>query len=179
MPVRILLADDNPFVRKMIHKLIEGPGREIVEAENGQEAVSLALENRPQVAVLDLAMPQMDGLTAARHIHNQLPELPILMYTMHWSSQLEVEAIKSGIRKVIAKADSASLVAAVQELVDASTQSAASTAQASPLAVPPDPATLPAIEPPPDPIPDTVATESPGPADAVTAVTEDPQEPPA
>lgn len=119
MPLRVLLADDNPLVRKSVRRLLEEPGREIFEAENGQQAIALALEHHPHVAVFDLAMPVMDGLTAAREVHNHLPELPILMYTMHWSSQLEVETIKSGIRKVIAKSDSSTLVAAVKEVLEA------------------------------------------------------------
>jgi CheY-like chemotaxis protein len=149
MPARILIADDNPSVRKTVRLLLQGPDTEILEAENGQQAVSQAIEQRPQIAVLDLAMPVMDGLTAARHIHNQLPELPILMYTMHWSSQLELEAIKSGIRKVIAKADSGALVAAIQDVLNAMPPPAtAIAAQPAMLPMPPDPAAvLPAIEP--------------------------------
>jgi CheY-like chemotaxis protein len=150
MPARILIADDNPSVRKTVRLLLQGPDTEILEAENGQQAVSQAVEQRPQIAVLDLAMPVMDGLTAARHIHNQLPELPILMYTMHWSSQLELEAIKSGIRKVIAKADSASLVAAIQDVLKAIPPPAAAVPAPQPaiLPIPPDPVgVLPAIEP--------------------------------
>ncbi len=148
MPARILIADDNPSVRKTVRLLLQGPDTEILEAENGQQAVSQAIEQRPQIAVLDLAMPVMDGLTAARHIHNQLPELPILMYTMHWSSQLELEAIKSGIRKVIAKADSGALVAAIQDVLKAMPPPAAVAApQPAILPARPDPAVLPAIEP--------------------------------
>jgi DNA-binding NarL/FixJ family response regulator len=88
----------------------------------------------------------MDGLQAAREIHQHLPELPIVMYTMHWSSQLQVEAMKSGISRVVAKADSASLVAAVQELVKA-VPAEASIQPLDPIAIPPQtPLALPAIE---------------------------------
>lgn len=144
--MRILIADDNSAVRRSLRQLLTEPGRELLEAENGQRAVDLALEHRPDIAVLDLAMPLMDGLQAAREIHQHLPELPIVMYTMHWSSQLQVEAMKSGISRVVAKADSASLVAAVQELVKA-VPAEASIQPLDPIAIPPQtPLALPAIE---------------------------------
>lgn len=162
MPARILIADDNPSVRKTVRLLLQGPDTEILEAENGQQAVSQAVEQRPQLAVLDLAMPVMDGLTAARHIHNLLPDLPILMYTMHWSSQLELEAIKSGISKVIAKADSASLIAAIQDVLKAMPPPAAAVApQPATLPAQPDPAALPAIEVAAVPPAESIAAETP------------------
>ena len=146
--MRILIADDNAAVRRTLSQFLTEPGREIVEAENGQRAVALALEHHPDIAVLDLAMPLMDGLMAAREIHQHFPQLPIVMYTMHWSSQLQVEAIKSGISRVVAKADSASLVAAVRELVKAEPE--ASVQPLDPIAIPlPTPAVLQAIEAPP------------------------------
>jgi CheY-like chemotaxis protein len=163
MPNRILIADDNPSVRRTIRRLLQGPDTEILEADNGQQAVSRAVEQRPQIAVLDLAMPGMDGLTAARHIHNQLPELPILMYTMHWSSQLELEAIKSGVHKVIAKADSTSLVAAIQDFLKATPPPAAAVAlQPATLPTQPDPAgALPVIEVAAVAPPESIAAETP------------------
>ena len=174
MPVRILVADDNSFVRKNVRKLLEGPGREIIEAENGQQAIALALEHRPQVAVFDLAMPVMDGLTAARHLHNDLPELPILMYTMHWSSQLEVETIKSGIKKVIAKADSAGLIAAVNEVVGA--VPADSLLEPAALPVPDLPPVVAAIETASAPA-EAVAAEAPPAPDVPTVPSDDPADP--
>ena len=144
--MRILIADDNSAVRRTLRQFLTEPGREVIEADNGQRAVVLALEHRPDIAVLDLAMPVMDGLKAAREIHQHFPQLPIVMYTMHWSSQLQLEAIKSGISRVIAKADSASLIAAVQELVKA-VPPEASIKPLDPIAIPPQaPVALPGIE---------------------------------
>jgi DNA-binding NarL/FixJ family response regulator len=62
-------------------------------------------------------MPVMDGLSAARQISKLLPDTPMLMYTMHWSPQVEVEAQKVGVRSVVAKSDSRLLVSTVQQLL--------------------------------------------------------------
>ncbi|HEX3818936.1 MAG TPA: response regulator, partial [Candidatus Sulfotelmatobacter sp.] len=74
MPIRILIADDSPSVRKTIRQLLQYSGWQILEAENGLQAISQALELHPEIVVLDLAMPGMDGLAVARQIHNRLPE---------------------------------------------------------------------------------------------------------
>lgn len=118
MPVRILIADDNSVFRKTLRQLLEGVDQwEIIEAGDGQEALSKCLEIRPRVVVLDLAMPVKDGLAAAREIAELLPETPILMCTMHMSAHVEAEALKSGIRKVLSKSDSSLLVPAIQQLL--------------------------------------------------------------
>ena len=67
MPVRILIADDNPVVRTALRHLLESVGHwEIIDVENGLEAIAQAQEFRPNLIILDLVMPVMDGLTAAR-----------------------------------------------------------------------------------------------------------------
>ena len=120
MQGRILIADDNPAVRRTLRQLLEGAGfGEIIDTEDGQAALSRAIEVRPDVIVLDLAMPVMDGLSAAREISKALPEATILMYTMHWSAQLELEAKKCGVRMLVSKSQSSVLLAAVKELLDA------------------------------------------------------------
>jgi DNA-binding NarL/FixJ family response regulator len=93
---------------------------EIVEAENGEEAISKFQELHPNLVVLDLAMPVKDGLSAAREISKLSPDTPIVLYTMHNSAHLELEAQKSGIRKVLSKSDSAQLIATIQQLLSAS-----------------------------------------------------------
>ncbi len=120
MPVIILIAEDNPAVRGAMHTLLEDAGPwQIVDVENGQEAVSKAQELKPNLILLDLVMPVLDGLSAARQISKLLPGTPMLMYTMHWSQQVEVEAQKVGVRKLISKTHSKLLVATVQELMAA------------------------------------------------------------
>jgi CheY-like chemotaxis protein len=118
MPVRILIAEDSPSVKNALRHLLEGAGPwEIVDVDNGKEAVAKAQELNPDLCILDLVMPVMDGLNAARQISKLLPNTPILMHTMHWSQQVEIEAQKVGVRKVVSKADSMLLISTVQQLL--------------------------------------------------------------
>jgi len=122
MPIRILIADDNNIFRKALRRLLEKSGTwDINEAEDGQQAISKALELRPEVIVLDLAMPIKDGLTAAREISAALPHTPLLMLTMHSSPQIEIEAQKAGVRRVLSKSDSTMLVPTVLQVLAAAT----------------------------------------------------------
>jgi DNA-binding NarL/FixJ family response regulator len=123
MGTRVLIADDSAAVRTALRTLLARPDREIIEAEDGAQALATALEASPDIAVIDLVMPNMDGLAAAREISSRLPGLPIVMCTMHGSPQLQVEALKVGVAKVISKADGGQIVALVEELL-ASRQSA-------------------------------------------------------
>ncbi len=118
MPIRILIAEDNPAVRTALHTLLAGAGPwEIVEVENGKDAIAKAQELKPNLIILDLVMSVMDGLSAARGISRLLPETPMLMYTMHWSPQVDVEAQKVGVRKVVSKADNRLLLSLVQQFL--------------------------------------------------------------
>ena len=115
---RILIAEDNRTVRTALRGLLQSAGPwEIVEVENGLEAVAKAQELRPNLIILDLVMPVMDGLSAARQISKLLPEIPMLMHTMHWSPQIELEAQKVGVRQVVSKADSKLLVSTVRQFL--------------------------------------------------------------
>lgn len=119
MPIRLLIADDNPVVRTALHQLLERAGEwEVVDAENGQEAIAKAQELAPHLIILDLVMPVMDGLAAAREISKLMPQTPLLMHTLHWSPQVEIEAQKVGVRKVVPKADSRGLISAIRHYLD-------------------------------------------------------------
>jgi len=144
MPTRILIADDNPIFRKALRNLLEGVHQwEVLEACDGEDAVSKSLDLRPNVVVLDLAMPVKDGLTAAREISHLLPETPILMCTMHFYPNLELEAKKSGVRAVLSKSEGSLLVSTVQAFT------AAQPLSQMPISVPTLPSPLP--PPPTDP----------------------------
>jgi len=120
MPTRLLIADDNPVVRAALHRLLESAGDwEIVDAENGRQAIAKAQELSPNLIILDLVMPVMDGLVAARELSKLMPQTPLLMHTLHWSAQVEIEAQKVGVRKVVPKADSRGLVAAIRQCLSA------------------------------------------------------------
>ena len=122
MPSRLLIADDHSTVRTLLRILLEShEGWQVcAEVTNGLDAVTKAIELKPDLIILDLAMPQMDGLRAARQISAMLPAVPILMHTMHNSSELELEAKKAGVRKVVNKTGSGDeLFAAIEQLLAA------------------------------------------------------------
>ena len=142
MPVKILISDDSPIFRRTLRNLLESEDHwQVFETGNGDEAVSQAGQLQPDVVILDLAMPVMDGLTAAREISKLLPDTPIVMCTMHNSPQMELEAKKAGIRLTISKANSMAIVPAIRQLVGATPAQVSGDAT---LAIP-----LPTIVPPP------------------------------
>jgi DNA-binding NarL/FixJ family response regulator len=118
MVTRILIVDDNEHVRKHLRTLLQNADRSFVvcgEAGDGQDAVTKAGELKPDVIILDLAMPVMDGVTAAREISKTSQRVAMFMYTLHTSAQLEVEAKTAGIRGIVAKPATADLVSLVRE----------------------------------------------------------------
>ena len=104
---------------------------EIFEAENGKEAIAKAQDLRPDLVILDLVMPLTDGLTASREITKLLPDVPILLHTLYSSPQLELEAGKVGVRRVVPKSESSVLVSAVQEILLSKLPTASAAAPAS------------------------------------------------
>ncbi len=120
MPVRILIADDNASVRAAMRQVLHYAGDqwEIVEAENGAEAVIKAQELIPNLIIVDLVMPLMDGLTAAKQIARTLPDIPILMHTLYPFPQVRLAAEKAGVRNVVPKSDSNVLVSAVERVLN-------------------------------------------------------------
>lgn len=113
--MRILIADDHPFVRNGVKNILEAHrGYEVCgEAENGAVAVQKVQELNPDVLVLDITMPVMNGIDAARQILEKRPDMPIVILSMHESgTQLEA-ARKLGIKGYVSKAR------AVQDLIRA------------------------------------------------------------
>jgi DNA-binding NarL/FixJ family response regulator len=105
LPSQILIADDHGKVRSVLKSLLESHADWQVcgEAANGVEAVQKAAELKPDLIILDLAMPVMDGLQAARNILSASPTVPILIHTNHAFSSLALEAKKNGVRMVVNK----------------------------------------------------------------------------
>ncbi len=119
MRARILIADDSPLVRRSIRRLLESnPEWEICgEAANGQEAIDQAMVLTPDIIVLDLVMPVMDGLQAARRMAVIAPKIPTVMLTMYASDQLRTEASEIGVQGVISKSQSSSLIETIETLL--------------------------------------------------------------
>ena len=105
--IRILLVDDHELMRKGIRALLErNPTFEVcAEATSGVEALKLAQEHRPDVVVLDVTMPEMGGLEAARHISEKVPETHILMFTIHDSEEMVRNTLDAGAHGYILKSD--------------------------------------------------------------------------
>jgi two-component system, NarL family, response regulator NreC len=118
MPIQILLADDHPIVRQGLKAILEREGFKVVgEASNGHEAVGLATQLKPDVAVLDLTMPLMNGIGAAREIVKALPKTKVVLLTMHTEDQYVLEAIRGGIRGYVLKTRAAEeLVQAIRDV---------------------------------------------------------------
>ncbi|MDD3581531.1 MAG: response regulator transcription factor [Desulfobacca sp.] len=103
--IRVLLADDHSIVRAGLRRIVEDSGdiEVIAEAADGREAIRLAHEVLPDVAVIDISMPDVDGLEVISQLHHDYPKLPILMLTMHEEEQYVVRAIGSGAMGYITK----------------------------------------------------------------------------
>src|SRR5579864_1166226 len=116
MKLRILIADDHEVVRRGLCALLQAhDGWEICgEATDGREAVEKAAELRPDIVLIDVGMPNLNGLNAARQILAAKPRTRVLIVTMHESEQLIREALEIGARGFLLKSDAAKdLVAAV------------------------------------------------------------------
>jgi len=118
-PFRILIADDHEVVRRGIRSLLEShPGWEVVgEAANGREAVECTGQLKPDLVLLDIGMPYLNGLEAARQILATQPLMRILILTIHDSEQVVRDVLALGARGFLSKSDAGQdLVAAVEAL---------------------------------------------------------------
>lgn len=121
MATRFLIADDHEMMRKALRNLINShAGWQVcAEAKDGGEAVAQAKELHPDVILLDLAMPIMDGMRAAREIRKTAPRTPMIMFTLHASPEIEEQAKSAGIRQVVSKAKNGGrLVTAIEQELD-------------------------------------------------------------
>jgi len=118
MPIRILLADDHVMFRQGLRVLLEQAGMSVIgEASDGQEALRLAHEHTPDVAVLDLAMPSLNGLETARRLRETLPQTKIVLLTMYPEEPYVLEALQAGAVGYVLKTQAAGDI--VQAIRDA------------------------------------------------------------
>jgi two-component system response regulator NreC len=120
MSTRIVLCDDHAVLRSGLRALLTAePGLEVVgEAGDGAEGVERVVALRPEVALLDITMPGMDGIAAARAIHRQAPEVKVLMLTMHDDPEYLFQALEAGAAGyVLKRAADVDLVEAIRQVV--------------------------------------------------------------
>ena len=119
MAVRILIADDHARIRSEIKQLISNSGYDwevCCEASDGQSAIEQAAQCKPELLILDLIMPQCDGMSAGRKIREFLPNTPMLLYSLLESEYLEREAKKAGFFAMVHKANSSlALISAIRD----------------------------------------------------------------
>src|SRR5688572_16176318 len=119
MPLRILIVDDHAVVRRGVRALLEScEGWEVCgEATTGREAVEQCRQLRPDVVVMDLSLPELNGLDATRQILKDSPRTEVLVLTMHHSEELVRDVLQAGARGYVLKSDAdASLISAVDSL---------------------------------------------------------------
>lgn len=103
--IRVLLADDHSIVRAGLRRIVEESGdmSVVAEASDGREAILLTQEKNPDVVVVDISMPGLDGLEVVSQLQNYQPRLPIIILTMHEEAQYVVRAIQAGAMGYITK----------------------------------------------------------------------------
>ena len=121
MAVRVLIADDDGAIRRLLSRLIESHSGWTVcaEARDGHEAVAKIAQLSPDVAVIDLAMPDMNGLQAGKEISEKKPGIPMLLLTVQQvSKELTTEARNAGFRGALSKNTGSEVVHAIEALLN-------------------------------------------------------------
>jgi two-component system response regulator NreC len=118
MPIRIVLADDHVLVRQGLKSLLEREGFQVVaEASDGQEALRHVESLQPDIAVMDISMPTLNGLNAAREVKRASPKTRTILLTQHDESQYIRDALEAGVKGYVLKSQVASdLVLAIRQV---------------------------------------------------------------
>ncbi|HSH02712.1 MAG TPA: response regulator [Anaerolineae bacterium] len=117
MPI-FLIADDAPFIRLRLTKLLESAGYEVVAASNGEDVLQLYPLTNPDLVILDIAMPKLDGLKALEKLMEQWPEAQVIMLTALDQEDVVVSAMKLGAKDFITKPyDGEQLLQAVRQII--------------------------------------------------------------
>src|ERR1700681_1403645 len=105
-PTRVLLADDHPLIRSGLRSLLERDGefKVVAEASDGYDAIERALEHKPDLILMDVGMPRLNGTDAAQHISEKLPNTRIIIVSMHSDESYVLRALKAGGRGYLLKA---------------------------------------------------------------------------
>lgn len=116
---RILIVDDSPLIRSGLRVLLEEQlGMAVAEAENGSDGIDKAQKIHPDLIVIDLVMPVMNGIDASRALKRLMPAVPIVMFTTFVDPHLKNVALAAGIQAVFDKTDNATqLIGSIQQLL--------------------------------------------------------------
>ena len=119
MAKTILVADDSPDIRKMLCEIFEAEEHYDIcaEATNGREAIDLAVKHRPELIILDLSMPVMNGLEASRELKRIMPSIPIILFTLYGDIENRALAADFLVDKVVSKVDAQRLMEHVRSLL--------------------------------------------------------------
>ncbi len=118
MPTRVLLADDHALIRQGLKTLLETRGFQVVgEASDGQETLRAIEKTRPDVAIVDISMPVLNGIDAARELKKSSPRTKVIVLTQHDEDQYVTEALRAGVKGYVLKSQAAhDLVHAIEEV---------------------------------------------------------------
>ena len=118
MPTRVLLVDDHALIRQGIKILLEKQGFQVVcEASDGQEALRFVQHTQPEIAIVDISMPILNGIDTARELKKTAPKTKVILLTQHDEDQYVTESLRAGVRGYVLKSQAGSdLVHAIQEV---------------------------------------------------------------
>ena len=105
----VMIVDDHAVIRHMLREVFEAEDLDVLDAVNGADGVQKAQQVNPGLIILDLSMPVMNGLEAARELKVLMPHVPLLMFTNNAGGIVEKEASSAGISAVVSKSDTDSL----------------------------------------------------------------------
>jgi DNA-binding NarL/FixJ family response regulator len=119
MAKAILIADDNPKIRQLLCQAFKSEeGYDVcAEASNGEEAIALALQHRPDLIILDMSMPIKDGAAAARELKKIMPEIPIILFTQYGDLGKYLRGASLPVDRVVSKSDIEELMRHVRALI--------------------------------------------------------------
>lgn len=103
MAWRILIADDQKGIRKLLYELFKRDGWEVMLAEDREEALARDLEFKPHMVIIDMKMPNMNGLEAAAHMLAHFKDINIVMMTAYGETRVTEEALKTGVKRGVTK----------------------------------------------------------------------------
>jgi DNA-binding NarL/FixJ family response regulator len=119
MAKTVLVADDNPVIRKMLCQIFEAEENYdlCAEATNGREAIALALKHRPELIILDLSMPELNGIETSRILKEIMPDVPIILFTQYADLGNTLRRADLLVDRIVSKSNAAELMNHVRELL--------------------------------------------------------------